>query len=485
MSGHPLPRGWDERVDEKSGRTYYVNHETRQTSWTLPSEQPLPPGWEQQYDAKGRVFFINHEREITTWTDPRNMTQQQQQQQQQQPAPSAQPHYQQQHHASPARPATLAKILQPGTLIKVHKSAEDAIAAVVLGYDDQTGTHSIALENGRTDSINLSSVSHETIDDLMERVARFFVICEQAHQAFPPNSAAIELSLQSIASSLKEWMTLYTAGDYGHAGIDRSSQLNQILSYFMDQRAALVLTKAMELGGGLGDAAVVCLAEINNVLRLADPDSVSRVSRALQEAGVTRGLVYLLRGGSPELCVKILHVVSFYSGDIDMVRSFESSGGVVLLCELLVNAPIQQHAVTVLQQMLAVDKDHLVKVILDSGGLQYLFLVLDSSIGHVQQQALLVLQEIFANSSPADISASGIIQPLIRIVSAGGDAAPQAVEMLLPLARGSSSQTAEALVDAGAVGSMVALCQGRNATDAVKVRDVRAYVCARVRVANS
>eukprot|EP00750_Incisomonas_marina_P033835 INCI9980.1.p1 GENE.INCI9980.1~~INCI9980.1.p1 ORF type:complete len:2208 (-),score=428.99 INCI9980.1:1729-8187(-) len=465
MSGRQLPRGWDERVDEKSGRTYYVNHETRQTSWTLPSEKPLPPGWEQQYDEKGRVFFINHEREITTWTDPRNVPQQPQAQSQPQAVhrQSATAAY-----SSPRPAPSIANILKPGTLIKVHKSAVEALAAMVLGYDPQQGTHSIALENGHTDNIDLSSVSHETIEDLMERIARFFVICEQAHQAFPPNSAAIELALVSIAITLKDWMSVYTSVDGSHGSIDRQQQLGQILSYFMDQRAALVLTKAMELGGALGEAAIQCLAEINNVLRLADPDSVANVSIALQEAGVTRGLVYLLRGGTPELCVKILHVVSFFSGDVNMVRSFETSGGVVLLCELLVNAEIQQHAVTVLQQMLAVDKDNLVKVILESGGLQYLYLVLESSIGHVQREALLVLQDVFASSNSIDVSSSGIVQPLVRIVSNGGDAAPLAVEMLVPLAR--SSQTATALVDAGCVNSLVSLCQSGRATDNLRVQ---------------
>jgi len=455
-----LPQGWAERIDEKSGRKYYVNHETRQTSWTLPSEQPLPPGWEQQYDGKGRVFFINHEKQITTWTDPRNAPQQ--------PAaqPAAQPQSQPSFGAN--RGASLTKILKPGTLIEVHKSAVESIAALVLSYDERTGTHEIALENGRTDKITLSQVSHKEIEDLMERIARCFVICEQAHQAFPPNSMAIQLSLDNITTTLKNWMDIYTSVDGSAGNVDKQSQLSRILSYFMDQRAALVLTQAMELGDHLGEAAVQTLAEINNVLRLADPQSVGRVSHALQEAGVTRGLVYLLRGGSPEVQVKILHVVSFFSGDYDMVRSFEGAGGVVLLCELLVNAQIQQHAVTVLQQMLAVDKTHIIKVIVESGGLQFLYLVLESSIGHVQKQALLVLQQVFDGNSAGDMSSKEIIEPLIRIVSKGGDAAPQAVEMLVPLAR--SSQAAASIVDAGAVSSMISICQSGDTSDALRVK---------------
>ena len=67
-----LPPAWKENFDPSSARKYYVNHQTRQTSWTLPSESPLPAGWEQRFDPKGRVFFVNHDEGTTTWTDPRD-----------------------------------------------------------------------------------------------------------------------------------------------------------------------------------------------------------------------------------------------------------------------------------------------------------------------------------------------------------------------------------------------------------------------------
>ena len=60
-------------------------------------------------------------------------------------------------------------------------------------------------------------------------------------------------------------------------------------------------------------------------------------------------------------------------------------------------------------------------------------MVLDSSIGHVQQRALEVLQQVFRVSGGGSGEES-IVQPLIRIIADAGDAAPQAVEMLLPRA---------------------------------------------------
>lgn len=128
-----LPAGWEEKRDTK-GRRYYVNHNTRTTSWTRPlvqktpeasapaapaapapaapaapaaaasqrgagvpqsltpplpamspEESPqhtpspeathdsgfLPAGWEVRCAPSGRPFFIDHNTKTTTWEDPR------------------------------------------------------------------------------------------------------------------------------------------------------------------------------------------------------------------------------------------------------------------------------------------------------------------------------------------------------------------------------------------------------------------------------
>ncbi|GMF09678.1 unnamed protein product [Phytophthora lilii] len=36
---------------------------------------PLPVGWEEKIDAKGRTFFIDHINRVTTWEDPRKSIQ--------------------------------------------------------------------------------------------------------------------------------------------------------------------------------------------------------------------------------------------------------------------------------------------------------------------------------------------------------------------------------------------------------------------------
>ncbi|CAI5744875.1 unnamed protein product [Peronospora destructor] len=59
------------RVKDAQGRYFYVNHKTRETSWHLPTKDPLPPGWEELIDGQGRVYFVDHNTRTSTWMDPR------------------------------------------------------------------------------------------------------------------------------------------------------------------------------------------------------------------------------------------------------------------------------------------------------------------------------------------------------------------------------------------------------------------------------
>lgn len=63
----PLPAGWEMRYDVY-GRRYYVDHNTRSTSWERP--QPLPAGWELRRDQRGRIYYVDHNTRTTTWQRP-------------------------------------------------------------------------------------------------------------------------------------------------------------------------------------------------------------------------------------------------------------------------------------------------------------------------------------------------------------------------------------------------------------------------------
>ncbi|XP_051884693.1 NEDD4-like E3 ubiquitin-protein ligase WWP2 isoform X2 [Pristis pectinata] len=60
-----LPPGWEQRV-LPSGRVYYVDHNTKTTTW----ERPLPPGWEKRVDQRGRFYYVDHNTRTTTWQRP-------------------------------------------------------------------------------------------------------------------------------------------------------------------------------------------------------------------------------------------------------------------------------------------------------------------------------------------------------------------------------------------------------------------------------
>ncbi|KAJ2900430.1 hypothetical protein IWW38_000483 [Coemansia aciculifera] len=91
----PLPSGWEQRLTAE-GRPYFVNHIARTTTWDDPRVRstqvpstnraaavagiagqtasrlgPLPSGWEMRLTAQGRVYFVDHNTKTTTWDDPR------------------------------------------------------------------------------------------------------------------------------------------------------------------------------------------------------------------------------------------------------------------------------------------------------------------------------------------------------------------------------------------------------------------------------
>jgi E3 ubiquitin-protein ligase NEDD4 len=89
----PLPEGWE--ATGPRGRTYYVDHNTRNTTWARPSAASsnqdvdhqaqdketntagsgsLPAGWEERYTPEGRPYYVDHNTRTTTWVDPRRQT---------------------------------------------------------------------------------------------------------------------------------------------------------------------------------------------------------------------------------------------------------------------------------------------------------------------------------------------------------------------------------------------------------------------------
>ncbi|KAK0514382.1 hypothetical protein JMJ35_002999 [Cladonia borealis] len=91
-----LPAGWEQRQTPE-GRYYFVDHNTRTTTWVDPRRQQyirmyggnpngnnttiqtqpvsqlgaLPSGWEMRLTNTARVYFVDHNTKTTTWDDPR------------------------------------------------------------------------------------------------------------------------------------------------------------------------------------------------------------------------------------------------------------------------------------------------------------------------------------------------------------------------------------------------------------------------------
>ncbi|XP_066487879.1 protein WWC2 [Tiliqua scincoides] len=86
----PLPEGWEEARDY-DGKVFYIDHNTKQTSWIDPRDRltkplsfadcvgdELPWGWEAAYDPQIGVYYIDHINQTTQIEDPRKQWRQEQ-----------------------------------------------------------------------------------------------------------------------------------------------------------------------------------------------------------------------------------------------------------------------------------------------------------------------------------------------------------------------------------------------------------------------
>ncbi|XP_034403293.1 E3 ubiquitin-protein ligase NEDD4-like isoform X10 [Cyclopterus lumpus] len=82
-----LPPGWEMRI-APNGRPFFIDHNSKVTTWEDPRLKypvhlrnknsiepgelgPLPPGWEERVHSDGRTFYIDHNTKNTQWEDPR------------------------------------------------------------------------------------------------------------------------------------------------------------------------------------------------------------------------------------------------------------------------------------------------------------------------------------------------------------------------------------------------------------------------------
>ena len=74
----PLLPGWEQVTDPASGKPYFWNRATGETSWSKPADteldydyEGLPPGWRLANDpASGMPYFFNRHTGATSWMPP-------------------------------------------------------------------------------------------------------------------------------------------------------------------------------------------------------------------------------------------------------------------------------------------------------------------------------------------------------------------------------------------------------------------------------
>lgn len=81
--GQLLPSGWERAYDGASNRHFYVDHNTKTTTWLNPMDQDIKPkrvsdcmndelpyGWERIIDPVIGVYYADHIEKRNQWTNP-------------------------------------------------------------------------------------------------------------------------------------------------------------------------------------------------------------------------------------------------------------------------------------------------------------------------------------------------------------------------------------------------------------------------------
>ncbi|XP_051953467.1 transcriptional coactivator YAP1 isoform X2 [Xyrauchen texanus] len=115
----------------------------RQSSFEIPDDVPLPPGWEMAKTPSGQRYFLNHHDQTTTWQDPRKALLQMNQATPPSPVP-----VQQQNIMNPASAMNQQRISQSAP-VKQGSQLPSSPQSGVIGGNNQIRLQQIQMEKER------------------------------------------------------------------------------------------------------------------------------------------------------------------------------------------------------------------------------------------------------------------------------------------------------------------------------------------------
>uniref|UniRef100_A0AAZ3P9J2 WW domain-containing protein n=1 Tax=Oncorhynchus tshawytscha TaxID=74940 RepID=A0AAZ3P9J2_ONCTS len=116
----------------------------RQSSYEIPEDMPLPPGWEMAKTPSGQRYFLNHLDQSTTWLDPRKALLQMNQAPPTSPVP-----VQQQNIMSPASGLNQQRITQSGPSKQGGQLPSSPESRGVMGGSNQMRLQQLQMEKER------------------------------------------------------------------------------------------------------------------------------------------------------------------------------------------------------------------------------------------------------------------------------------------------------------------------------------------------
>lgn len=160
--GPLLPSGWEQAFDPSSNRYYYVDHNTKTTTWLNPidrSTKPnritdchndqLPYGWERMNDPIIGIYYIDHINRKNQWTNPVSDLHQR-------------INMFNQNHYSNSR--QILSLRQSGNSLDSNNQTISPATTITTGKQESSSIHASDIEKSATSLNNSTNLSTEIVN---------------------------------------------------------------------------------------------------------------------------------------------------------------------------------------------------------------------------------------------------------------------------------------------------------------------------------
>uniref|UniRef100_A0A8C4ZEJ8 WWC family member 3 n=1 Tax=Gadus morhua TaxID=8049 RepID=A0A8C4ZEJ8_GADMO len=276
----PLPAGWEEARDY-DGRVFFIDHNTRQTSWIDPRDRitkpltfadcvgdELPLGWEVVYDQQVGLYYIDHINKTTQIENPRTQWRQEQERMLKEYLVVAEEALQAKKEMYQVKQQRLQLAQQEMLLLREMNQEEE------VQEEEEEDRHSLATLSGSSSNVKYDPDRIKVeIACRRERLCRLKQELAQMKQELHYNQMGVE-TLQEIDRKMSSSQTNYKL-DEAQAIFNELRSIKKAISTGEKERQDLIqslakLTLNFHSNTSLGDESVSAAGDLANQLQFCE-----------------------------------------------------------------------------------------------------------------------------------------------------------------------------------------------------------------------